>query len=165
MADPARRRRLLIAVLTLALASCSPASDQTNEAVVAENQTSSLQLGLARLGGSYEWNDDVKAYVFTDKAAIEKLVGSATDQTIRDLVTCVDDTSASQTLLKGKPLVVGVVCYEALSQIVYYEPTTEDGDIASRWPGHVEPTATADELKAAKRAWTEVVDKKAYKRL
>ena len=165
MAHLARREPLLFAALILALASCSPASNEQVQHVVTRNETPPLQSALARLGGSYEWNKDVKRYVFTDKPAIEKLIGSATDQTILDLVSCLDDASLSQTTLMGQPVMVGVLCSEALGQIVYYEPTTESGDLAARWPGHVEPTATADQLKAAKRAWTDVADKKAYKRL
>jgi hypothetical protein len=165
MADPVRRARLLVVALTLELLSCSPASDQTAEPIAAKNETPTIQSELTRLGGSYEWNNDVKGYVFTDKSAIEKIVGTVTDQTILDLVNCLDNAGLSQTTLLGQPVVVGVLCNEALGQIVYYEPTTESGDLAAHWPGHVEPTATVDQLKAAKRAWTEVVGKRAHKRL
>src|SRR5262249_53719515 len=102
---------------------------------------------------------------FSDKAALERLVGTADDQTVRDLVDCLDDANPSATTLKGTHVPVGVICYEALTQIAYYEPTDPNGDVARQWSGHVQPTATLTELPAAKRAWTEVVKKKAYRRL
>jgi len=92
-------------------------------------------------------------------------IGSADDQIVRDLVDCLDDATPSATTLKGDRVPVGVVCYEALSQIVYYEPTEPNGDIARWWPGHVEPTATLSQLQEAKRAWADVLKKKAYRRL
>jgi hypothetical protein len=157
--------RWLLPVLALAAAACSRPAEQTAAPVPAAVETPSVQSRLAELVGSYRYNDDTKAYVFTDKRAIEAIVGTATDQTVRDLVNCLDDRRPSRTVLKGEPVAVGVVCYEALTQTVYYEPTAPNGDIAATWPGHIEPTATAEQLAAAKRAWTDVVDRKAYKRL
>jgi hypothetical protein len=120
---------------------------------------------LSELGGSYEWNDDVRSFVFTDKPRVAEVVGEGSDATIDRLVACLDDQTPSATLLKGKRVPTGVLCREALGQIVYYEATKPDGDVATKWPGNIEPTATATDLQAAKRAWQEVVEKKLYRRL
>jgi len=120
---------------------------------------------LSRLGGRYEWNDAVQSYVFTDKQAIAEIVGEGSIATIDQLVECLDDQTRSATVLKGKQLPTGVLCREALGQIIYYETTGPNGDIAAKWPGNIEPTATGADLQAAKRAWREVVAKKLYRRL
>ena len=159
MAGLSLRLRLLVGGLALAVASCSSPPTTKSEPVP------TLRSALAQVRGSYEWNDDLKKYVFSEQGAIEKLVDAASDQTIRDLVNCLDDVSPSRTTLKGQPVPVGVICHQALSQIIYYEPTTTNGDLAGQWPGHLEPTATAADLAAAKSAWSDVVEKKAYKRL
>ena len=157
MSTNTKWKRLLVAGLVLALTACSTApSAQSGTAIRAT---------LSRVSASYEWSAASKRYRFSDKATLERLVGSAGDQIVRDLVDCLDDTTPSATTLKGGLVPVGVVCYEALTQIVYYEPTEPSGDIAKRWPGHIEPTATPIQLQEAKRAWTEVLRKKAYRHL
>jgi hypothetical protein len=161
--------------LTLLLVSCSRSPDRltgteraTGTAAAPLPQAdvpSSVQAKLGAVRGSYKWNEDTKRYLFSDKQAIEGIVGAATDQIVRDLVNCLDDRRPAQATLKGERVSVGIVCYEALTQIVYYEPPARNGDIASTWSGHIEPTATGDQLAEAKRAWNDVIDKKAYKRL
>jgi hypothetical protein len=120
---------------------------------------------LSQLGGSYVWNDDVRGFIFTDKAGVAEALGEGSEATIDQLVECLDDQAPSATLLAGKPVPTGVLCREALGQIVYYEATTPSGDVAAKWPGNIEPTATGADLQAAKRAWREVVEKKLYRRL
>lgn len=120
---------------------------------------------LSRLAGRYEWNEGVRGYVFTDKSAIADIVGEGSDATINELVECLDDGTPSAATLEGRRLPTGVLCREALGQIVYYESTGPNGDIAARWPGNIGPTATTDELAAAKRVWREVIAKKLYRRL
>jgi hypothetical protein len=72
---------------------------------------------------------------------------------LRRLVECLDDLSPSRSRLEGRNVVLGVVRHEALSQLAYHEETMTTGDIALRWAGHVLPTATARDLRAARRAW------------
>ena len=152
------------ACLALALAGCSepPAQD---EQAPSRASTPGLRAALTHAAGAFEWSDATRSYVFTDKAAIEKLVGKGSDQQIRELVDCLDDETPSRATLNGQPVPVGVMCYQALSQTIYYEPTAKDGDLAADWPGHLEPTATPQELAAAKRAWIDVVNRNAYRRL
>jgi hypothetical protein len=55
-----------------------------------------------------------------------------------------------------------MVCYEALTQLVYYEPTAPSGDVALEWEGYVAPSASAQDLRAAKKAWMQMVEQDAY---
>jgi hypothetical protein len=145
---------------------CSNAPSPTSEAPKEQAApVQDMRSQLSRLSGMYEWNDDVRGYVFSDKPAIAEIVGEGSDATIDQLVECLDDLAPSVTTLKGQQVPTGVLCREALGQIVYYEATTPNGDIAAKWPGNVEPTATGADLQAAKRAWREVVAKKLYRRL
>ena len=169
------RRMLTIWALAVIASSCSEPPPATNQAAPAatpvrppaanSEPAPTIRSSVARLRGSYAWNAELKRHVFSDPSAVEKVVESATDSVIRDLVDCLDDVNPSQTTLNGKPVPVGVMCHQALSQIVYYEPVARSGDVAAKWPGHIEPTATAEALAAARRAWADVIAKKAYKKL
>jgi hypothetical protein len=173
MKEYAMRRALrwawLLAFTVTPLGGCSspaqePATVQQSAAAQQQDE-STLTTALAKVGGAYEWNEELKRFVFSDKPAIDKLVEPATDATIRDLVQCLDDKTPSATTLKDEHVAVGVLCHEALGLIVYYEAAAPNGAPDANWPGYVEPTATAEELAAAKRAWSEVVERRAYKRL
>ena len=53
------------------------------------------------------------------------------------------------------PITVGAMCYEVLSNLVYYEPTT------ATWLATF-PKASLQEMRDAKAAWTQVVKAKAF---
>lgn len=69
------------------------------------------------------------------------------------LIGCLDDISASASLLDGKPVFTGIICYEALSQLVYYETAASTGDIAAQWIGIITPRFSPQEMRKAKAAW------------
>ncbi len=118
---------------------------------------------LASIGGQYIWDEKSKRYNFTEKLKLEKIVSAENrQQALPILVACMDDESPTQTKLIEKPVMLGVLCYQALTHLVYYEPTEPGGDIAKSWPGHILPNATLTELRAAKRAWQQVLDSKTY---
>ena len=73
-----------------------------------------------------------------------------------NLVECLDDDRPSKSRLDGMPITVGAMCYEVLSNLVYYEPTT------ATWPGYISPKASLQEMRDAKAAWTQVVKAKAF---
>ena len=113
--------------------------------------------------GEYIWNNELKRYIYSEKKLIEKILSTREPElAVNLLVNCIDNITLTNSTLRGKRLAMGVICYEALSQTAYYEHTTQEGDIAKKWSGHILPTATPDELKEAKRAWKKVVDSKSY---
>jgi hypothetical protein len=79
-----------------------------------------------------------------------------------ELIECLDNPTLSQSTLNGKPVVTGIVCYEALTQLASHEPTDAHGDVAKSWLGEVSPKASLAELKAAKEAWQQVQKEKTY---
>jgi hypothetical protein len=161
-----RNTCVLVAAVLTGLWGCSNTPSRTREAPQERAAPATdMRSQLSRLGGVYEWNDDVRGYVFSDKLAISEIVQEGSDETIDHLVECLDDLSLSATTLKGQQVPTGVLCREALGQIIYYEATAPNGDIAAKWPGNIEPTASDTDLHAAKRAWREVVAKKWYRRL
>jgi hypothetical protein len=123
----------------------------------------SMLTELREMKGEYLWNDELKRYIFSDKNLIEKILSTIEPElAVNVLVNSLDNLSLSNSTLQGKRLVAGIIYYEALSQTVYYEPTTQEGDIAMKWPGNILPTAKPEELKEAKRAWKKVLESKSY---
>jgi len=122
-----------------------------------------LTQSLADVRGTFQWREDLGRYRYSEKPRLEQIVGSRPrEATVSRLVDCLDDTSPSQSTLNGKPVATGIICHEALTQMVYHEPTGADGDVANTWPGNISPTATAADLRAAKQAWKKVVESRTF---
>ena len=122
-----------------------------------------LRAALAGLDGQFDWNEERQRHVYSSKIELERILSQhETEPLVSMLVRCLDDLSPSASMLDGRPVAVGVVCYEGLGQTAYFEPTAPNGDIAESWPGHVSPRATAEELRVARRAWEEVVRERAF---
>lgn len=114
----------------------------------------SLKQSLARLNGVYTWQADIQRYDFSAKSELEKILsGTPPKQVVEILIECLDDTSSSASVLNEKRVFLGIVCYEGLSQLVYYEPTDATGDIDTQWPGFISPTASPQEMRNAKTEW------------
>jgi hypothetical protein len=120
---------------------------------------------LSELGAysdSFEWDPGTKRYVLRRPEAIEAIVAAhytSRHSTLDDLVNCISDESPSHVLLKDSPVVLGVVCYEGLTKLIYFESDS------SRWAGYVDASATHQQLLAAQKAWRRVVQKKEYTNL
>jgi hypothetical protein len=118
-----------------------------------------LTHALGEVTGTYVWRDDLDRYDYSEKLKLEEIVSDRRQEdVVAALVECLDDPSLSRSLIEGRQVAVGLVCYQALTQQVYYEPTAPDGDIAVEWPGHVSPKATPDEMRAAKGAWRQAAN-------
>lgn len=82
------------------------------------------------------------------------------DSAVVRLVGCLDQREPTATALDGRPVRLGVLCFEALTHVAYAEPEgSESGD----WPGVIFPTATEDQLRAAKATWESVVRNRGYR--
>ena len=46
-------------------------------------------------------------------------------------MACMDEKSPTKTLLEGKVVMLGAVCNQAVTQLVYYEHADKQGDVAS----------------------------------
>jgi len=86
---------------------------------------------------------------------------SVAHQVISTLVGCLDDTTPTMVTYRGKNVPLGIMCYEALNSICYYEATDKNGNITA-WEGTVLPGATKADLKTAKRAWKTILKKRTY---
>jgi hypothetical protein len=135
-------------------------------ALVHASQDTALITSLKELRGEYERMANVEGYVFNKKSELETIVSSkGIDQTIQVLAACLDNVTPSNVTLGGKQLPLGILCYEGLTLLIYYEPTTSSGDVALKWPGHISPTADPNQMRAAKKAWTKVVKERSFKKL
>jgi hypothetical protein len=143
-------------VLILSVAAALVGCEREGQAPV---EPPGLQEALSQVTGTFLWRDDLGRYEYSEKARLEEVLSTqAPEEAVPILVECIDDTEASRSSIDGRPVAVGIVCYEALTLLGYYEPTAPDGDVASGWPGHIPPTATPEEMRAAREAWKSVVD-------
>ncbi len=125
------------------------------------DKTPDLKQAIAAIKGTYTWRSDLNQYVFSHKSTLEELlVAQSPDVAVTTLIDCLDDTSASASMVGGKPVPVGIVCYEALTQLVCHEPTDPNGDIAADWPGSISLFASPQEMRKAKTAWKKAADEK-----
>lgn len=146
------------AVLTASILGCSDQFLKSNAKV-------ELPAALKTLGGQYIWDEQTKRYHYSGKFILDKIIASENRQKILPvLVACIDDEFPTETQLNGKSVILGILCYQALTQTVYHEPTSGrlDGDIATNWPGYTSPIATIDELRSAKKAWQQVLNSKTF---
>lgn len=122
-----------------------------------------LPARLAGVEGSFVVQSAFAQHNYSAPAAIGAiLAGRDTQSAIASLVNCLDDTSPSASRLNGQPVPVGVMCYEALTQLAYHEPADADGDVAASWDGWIAPDATPEQLRRAKAAWQTVLAQKTY---
>lgn len=156
---------LVLAGLTL-LVSLSGCSTQVLT-VASEKKIPEM---LTKLGGQYVLDPGSKRYHYTathngtDK--FEEIVTSSknSERVLTILVSCMDNETPTQTRLNGKPVMLGILCNRALLGFVAYRfPVDSSGDILEgHWPGYIEPDATLEELRAAKKAWQQALEEKNY---
>ena len=113
-----------------------------------------LKKAIANLNGVYTRHGKAGPWNYSASVELEKILSqNPPEYTARVLIECLDDTSESSSVLSGKPASLGIVCYQGLSQLVYYEPIDDRGDTAASWPGLITPEASQEELRNAKAAW------------
>jgi hypothetical protein len=148
----------VIIALVLAAGACSDTPPGG-----ANEEDPSLKRALSEVRGNYAWRDDLRRYLYSEKLRLEEILSLRPPRdALAELVECLDDTAPSESMLAGMKLAVGIVCYEALTQLVYHEPTAPNGDVAESWPGQISPQASPQELHDAKAAWQRVVNEKLF---
>lgn len=127
------------------------------------NKASDLKHSLSQIKGTFNWREDINQYEYSDKDNIEKILASQNQyEALLILVNCLDDLTVSLSAIDENKVPVGIVCYEALTQLVYFEPNSSDGDIATYWPGYITPRASPEEMRTAKEAWIKVIETNTY---
>jgi hypothetical protein len=128
-----------------------------------------ITVGLVYIGGGVA-KVDINRFSGRDQSFFKHL-GNIIDnhpriahEVISTLVGSLDDMSPTNVMYRGNAVPLGVMCYEALHTICYYEASDKDGNITA-WEGTVLPGATEADLKTAKRAWEKILKKKAYNML
>lgn len=151
-------RALVPGLLSIALLACS---QETGPSVSTANDP--LLNELSKIHGKYVWNDELKRYLYSEKQRIETILASRdAERLITTLVGCLDNPNPTNSVLNKRKIALGIICYEALSQTAYYEPTDATGDISRKWPGDIIPTATPYKMHQAKRAWEKVIESKSH---
>ena len=135
------------------------AADTQATAVSPPDSLSALIGDLGDIKGGYRHGSSGQ-WVFDGARGLFAAIAGYGDSAVARLTDCLDNPQPSSTTLEGKPVPIGVVCYEALLYTAYAEP---EGSDTGEWPGIVLPTATVEELRAAKAAWQQVVREKSYR--
>ena len=117
---------------------------------LSDEEIYNLKSNLSQIKGEFVWREDLGKYHYSEKLRIEKILSAhSSEKLIAILVDSLDDKSKTKSKVDNEIVSLGIICYEALTQLVYYEPTTMDGDIAQNWPGYISPKSKPDEIQAA----------------
>lgn len=120
--------------------------------------TQNVRSAVAAVDGVYRWRNDLKRYVYSEKRALAAILDRTDAQAaVLELVDCLDDVLPSHSRLDDKPVMIGVICHESLTQLVYYEPAAKELGASRQWAGDISPKASPQQLLAAKKAWKAVV--------
>ncbi len=85
------------------------------------------------------------------------------DSAVVRLVDCLDRTELAAATVQEQQVPMGYMCYAALARVAYYEwHQYQDVVKDPSWPGEVAATASVEDLRQAKTAWLQVVEKHLY---
>ncbi len=142
-------------LLCLILAGCQISSNNNEPKVIKE---------IRDIKGSFVFNKNTNDYEYDKKEELERLFKSVSDkeELVQQLYSYLDNESLSNSYFNGKQLPIGNICYQALSQLIYYEPNDEHGDLNQNWKGNVEPYSNLEKLKEAKLLLKIIIEKKTY---
>jgi len=101
--------------------------------------------------GRWEFNGDQR---------LLEAIATHGDSAVAQLVGCLDIVAPSRVSLEGRPVPIGVVCYQALRHFAYYEWDCGSDTSPLLCAGFVEPTASPAVLRRAKEAWQEALARK-----
>ncbi len=148
-------RRLSPGLMLLALACTGTGASRTDEtppsAAGRSAQVDSMTALIERLRtvpGRYE-ELPTRLWELQGMDSILEAFVPFRDGAVVRLVDCLDRREPTATALGGRPVLLGALCFEALTHIAYAEP---EGAESGNWPGVVFPTATDAQLRAAKAA-------------
>jgi hypothetical protein len=148
------KRTIHIAVFFVILAAFGSVAGCDRRPQTLEDKSDSVKGAVAQLKAVYTWRGDLNRYDYSAKVELDKILSARSPESaVAALIECLDDTSASSSVLDGTPVSLGIVCYEGLSLLVYYEPTDAGGDVAANWPGFIFPQASTEDMRNAKAAW------------
>ena len=115
---------------------------------------------LAKIPGEFESNP-VGTFSFRGDETLFNAFYQYADSAVVALVECLGNSSPARATYEGRPVPIGYMCYSALIRMAY--PTAFE-DSPGDWPGVLlNPAPSADELRAAQRAWEEVIAQDAYR--
>ena len=115
---------------------------------------------LTRIKGEFtSWEQG--RWEFTGDASVRRAFDAYGDSAVVRLVECLDRIEPAQATVRGRRVPMGVMCYWTLRRLAYYE-WYDDPEYREGWPGEIPPTASPEELRAAREAWSAVVREKRH---
>lgn len=156
------RPRLSFLAVVLCAAGCDGGSGGDVKPASADSQLSVLVDSLRVIPGEFT-NAAPGRWDFSGDRSLLIAFEQFGDSAVAALVDCLDRLDTTQAVVSGRPVSLGYMCYAALERVAYYEwHQYQDVVENPTWPGMLDATATAEELRAAKAAWTQVVERKQY---
>jgi hypothetical protein len=162
-----------LALVALLMACSAPASDDlqmkhgnstdamTVDSVLPKDSLATLIDALMRVGATYRLSTN-GGWEFTGDRHLFESIRDFRDEAVGQLVRCLDRTEPTTTTIGDRSVPLGVLCYQALGEVAYHEAVDDSGDVYADWPGYILPTASPDELTAAREAWEHVVATRSY---
>lgn len=135
-----------------------------NQASGQSEYTEAIISDISRLKGVYVACGSEGVYCFDHLSALDSILTlfPNQDSLVQILFDHLDDASMTESVFSDKKLLAGNMAYQALTLLVYFEPTDPTGDILPGWGGHIKPYAEIEALRRAKDAWREVISTKSY---
>lgn len=112
---------------------------------------------LRRLPATFAKDKTYNLWEFHGDRSIFDAIAHHGDSATRALVDLLDDTTASLASAEGKPVPAGVMFYQALKRVAYYEWDCTADYRQLLCEGFPYPDATNTELRNAKLAWREAL--------
>lgn len=124
-----------------------------------KNNKSQLHEKLSQLTGSFLMKSG--HYYHSQTTLLNKSLNLSENDTenevlVKELVDCIDDKSLSESVFDNKKVTLGLMCYTALTQIVYYEPNTKS------WAGFITPKSKSKDFQNAKKEWLKILKNKMH---
>ena len=134
----------------------------------AKDSLERLISNLAAMPGEFGESGGSGAWLLPAAEPSFDAIAAFGDSAVARLVDCMSDTSSAVPTLMGRHVSLGIVCYEVLSHVAYYEAYDDEPEGPNKyraWEGDIPPSATHDQLLKAQIAWRSVIRQKRYRLL
>lgn len=131
--------------------------------VTARDPLPALIARLPGLTGNFE-RSGLGHWEFSGDKQLFSAIAEYGDSAVARLAECLGDTTRAIATADGRPVLVGYMCYAALDRTAYHEwdPADFQATKSKRWQGVLDPAAAPNDLRAAQKAWKDVIARKRY---
>jgi hypothetical protein len=133
--------------------------DHTIDTALSTMTVSGLIDSLMRVEGTFNLRPD-QTWTFTGNRDVTMALIKREDSAIPSLVECLSRFDSAAARVNSRHVLAGALCGEVLMRAAI---VLEHEDGSGDWEGVVEPDAQPSDLRAAARAWRDVLARRAYR--